>query len=80
MRLLIAAVAWLALTVSVKGKPADINDSAIVSPELPASLAAYGFFAGGADKPSPALLPYALRTPLVHRLCRKAAFPLSAAR
>lgn len=74
MRLLIAAVAWLALTVSVKGKPADINDSAIVSPELPASLAAYGFFAGGADKPSPALLPYALRTPLFTDYAEKQRF------
>ena len=74
MRLLLAAVATLALAVSVKGKPADVNDRAIVSPEFPASLAAYGFFAGGANKPSPALLPYALRTPLFTDYAEKQRF------
>lgn len=74
MRLLLAAVATFALAVSVKGKPADVNDYAIVSPEFPASLAAFGFFAGGADKPSSALLPYALRTPLFTDYAEKQRF------
>ena len=74
MRLLLAAVAALALAVSVKGKPADVNDAAIVSAEFPASLSAYGFFSGGADRPSPALLPYALRTPLFTDYAEKQRF------
>jgi uncharacterized repeat protein (TIGR03806 family) len=74
MRLLLAAVATLALAVSVKGKPADVNDAAIVSAEYPASLSAYGFFTGGADRPSPALLPYALRTPLFTDYAEKQRF------
>lgn len=74
MRLLLAAVAALALAVSVKGKPADVNDAAIVSAEYPASLSAYGFFSGGADRPSPALLPYALRTPLFTDYAEKQRF------
>lgn len=74
MRLLLAAVAALALAVSVKGKPADVNDAAIVSAEYPASLSAYGFFTGGADRPSPALLPYALRTPLFTDYAEKQRF------
>lgn len=74
MRLLLAAVAGLALTVSVTGKPADVNDAAIVSAEYPASLSAYGFFTSGADRPSPALLPYALRTPLFTDYAEKQRF------
>lgn len=64
MRLLIAAVAGLALAVSVKGKPAQIDDAAILSADSPPLLSSFGLFNGGADKPSAALLPYDLRTPL----------------
>lgn len=74
MRLLLAAFAGLALTVSVKGKPAEISDAAIVSAENPALLSAFGFFEGGADRPSPKLLPYELRTPLFSDYAEKQRF------
>lgn len=64
MRLLVAAVAGLALAVSVKGKPAQIDDAAILSADNPPLLSSFGLFNGSADKPSAALLPYDLRTPL----------------
>jgi hypothetical protein len=57
MRLLLAALAFLALSVSVKGKPAAIDAAAITAPAYPPLLSQFGFFAGGADRPSPALLP-----------------------
>lgn len=74
MRLLLAAVACLALAVSVKGKPAGVNEVAIASTENPALLSAFGFFQGSADRPSPVLLPYALRTPLFTDYAEKQRF------
>ncbi|MBK6706381.1 MAG: hypothetical protein IPG54_02440 [Sphingomonadales bacterium] len=64
MRLLITAVAGLALAVSVKGVPAQVDDAAILSADNPALLSSFGFFNGRAGRPSAALLPYDLRTPL----------------
>lgn len=74
MRLLLAAVACLALTVSVKGTSAQIADNAILSAENPALLSSFGFFEGSATKPSAALLPYALRTPLFSDYAEKQRF------
>lgn len=74
MRLVLAALACLALAVSVKGKAPAIDDAAIVGAENPASLSAFGFFDGGADRPSAALLPYALRTPLFTDYAEKQRF------
>lgn len=74
MRLLLAAVAGLALAVSVTGNPAAISDTAIVAAENPALLSHYGFFTGGADRPSPELLPYTLRTPLFTDYAEKQRF------
>jgi uncharacterized repeat protein (TIGR03806 family) len=74
MRLLLAAATCLALTVSVKGKPAAISDAAILSAENPALLSSFGFFEGGPNRPSAALLPYALRTPLFSDYSEKQRF------
>ncbi len=74
MRLLLAALACLALSVSVKGKPAAIDAAAITAPAYPPLLSQFGFFTGGADRPSPALLPYALRTPLFTDYAEKQRF------
>jgi uncharacterized repeat protein (TIGR03806 family) len=74
MRLLLAAAACLALAVSVKGKPAAISDAAILSAENPALLSSFGFFEGGPHRPSAALLPYALRTPLFSDYSEKQRF------
>lgn len=74
MRLLLAALACLALSVSVKGKPAAIDASVITAPTYPALISQFGFFAGGPDRPSPELLPYALRTPLFTDYAEKQRF------
>ncbi|MGL5837695.1 MAG: SO2930 family diheme c-type cytochrome [Sphingorhabdus sp.] len=74
MRLLLAAVACLALAVSVKGKQAEVNEAAISAPANPALLSEFGFFNGGADKPAAGLLPYALRTPLFSDYSEKQRF------
>lgn len=79
MRLLLAAVAGLALAVSVTGRPpvispAAISDAAIVSANNPALLSQYGFFQGGPHRPSPELLPYTLRTPLFTDYAEKQRF------
>ena len=74
MRLLLAAIACLALTVSVKGTSTQIADSAILSAENPVLLSSFGFFEGSAAKPSTALLPYALRTPLFSDYAEKQRF------
>lgn len=74
MRLVLAALACLALAVSVKGKAPSVDDAAIAAPENPALLSQFGFFDGGPDRPSPALLPYALRTPLFTDYAEKQRF------
>ncbi len=74
MRLLIATVAGLALAVSVKGKPPQIDDAAITSTDNPPLLSSFGFFNGGADRPASALLPYNLRTPLFTDYAEKQRF------
>jgi hypothetical protein len=67
-------VAGLALAVSVKGKPPQIDDAAITSTDNPPLLSSFGFFNGGADRPASALLPYNLRTPLFTDYAEKQRF------
>ncbi len=74
MRLLLAAATCLALAVSVKGGPAQISDAAIMAQDNPALLSSFGFFEGGADRPSSALLSYTLRTPLFTDYAEKQRF------
>jgi uncharacterized repeat protein (TIGR03806 family) len=74
MRLLLAVAACLALAVAVKGKPATVSETAIVSPDDPPLLSSFGFFNGGPQRPSSALLPYALRTPLFSDYSEKQRF------
>ncbi len=64
MRLLLPAlVLFLAAVATAQSRPA-ISDPAITAIANPATLSAFGFFDGGAGKPSPTLIPYSLRTPL----------------
>lgn len=74
MRVLAAAVACLALAVSVKGMSGGISDAAVAGADNPQFLSAFGFFEGGADRPSSTLLPYALRTPLFTDYAEKQRF------
>jgi uncharacterized repeat protein (TIGR03806 family) len=74
MRLLLPALAlFLAAVATAQSRPA-ISDAAITASANPATLSAFGFFDGGANKPSPDLIPYALRTPLFSDYAEKQRF------
>ncbi len=74
MRLLLPALAlFVAAVATAQSKPA-VSDAAILATSNPATLSAFGFFEGGADKPSAALIPYALRTPLFSDYAEKQRF------
>jgi uncharacterized repeat protein (TIGR03806 family) len=78
MRALLAAIACLALALFARSGAAvptgAVSDSAIASAENPPLLSAFGFFKGGADRPSPMLTPYALATPLFSDYAEKQRF------
>jgi uncharacterized repeat protein (TIGR03806 family) len=74
MRLLLPALTlFVAAVAMAEGKPA-ISDAAIVASANPPALSAFGFFDGGASKPSQALIPYTLRTPLFSDYSEKQRF------
>lgn len=64
MRLLLPALALFAAAVAAAQSMPSISDTAIMAKANPPSLSAFGFFEGSANKPSSALIPYTLRTPL----------------
>jgi uncharacterized repeat protein (TIGR03806 family) len=78
MRALLAAFACLALALFARSGAAvpfgAVSDVAILASENPPLLSAFGFFKGGADRPSPALAPYALATPLFSDYSEKQRF------
>lgn len=74
MRLLLPAIAlFLAALVSANAQPA-ISDVAITSEANPPKLSQFGFFNGGADRPSAKLIAYSLRTPLFSDYAEKQRF------
>jgi uncharacterized repeat protein (TIGR03806 family) len=74
MRLVLPALAlFLAAVATAQSEPA-VPDSAITASANPAALSAFGFFEGGADKPSDGLIPYTLRTPLFSDYAEKQRF------
>jgi uncharacterized repeat protein (TIGR03806 family) len=66
MRLLLASCICLMLALIGRSGLAveAVADAAILAPANPPLLSAFGFFKGGADRPSPALANYTLATPL----------------
>jgi uncharacterized repeat protein (TIGR03806 family) len=78
MRALLAAFACLALALFARSGGAvpagAVSDAAILATENPPLLSAFGFFKGGADRPSAALTTYALRTPLFSDYAEKQRF------
>lgn len=74
MRLILPLLACFAAAVATSAKPDDVPDILASNPQNPGSLSAFGFFAGGADKPSPRLIPYALRTALFSDYAEKQRF------
>ena len=78
MRALLAAVACLALALFARSGAAvpsgAVSDAAIMTTEYPPLLSAFGFFKGGADRPSAALTAYSLGTPLFTDYAEKQRF------
>jgi uncharacterized repeat protein (TIGR03806 family) len=78
MRALLAAIACLAFALFARSGAAvptgAVSDSAIASAENPPLLSVFGFFKGGAERPSPMLTPYALATPLFSDYAEKQRF------
>jgi uncharacterized repeat protein (TIGR03806 family) len=74
MRILLSACALFVAAVATSASQPDVSDKAIISQENPAQLSAFGFFEGGADKPSARLVPYELRNPLFSDYSEKQRF------
>jgi uncharacterized repeat protein (TIGR03806 family) len=78
MRWLLASFLCLALVLFARGGQAvpasTISDAAITSSANPPLLSAFGFFNGGADKASPAMISYSLGTPLFSDYSEKQRF------
>jgi uncharacterized repeat protein (TIGR03806 family) len=74
MRILLSACALFAATVASSASQTGVSDVAISTQANPAQLSAFGFFEGGADKPSARLVPYELRNPLFSDYAEKQRF------
>ena len=74
MRLLLPALTLFVAAVATAQTRTAISDAAIMATANPATLSAFGFFDNGAGKPSPALIPYSLRTPLFSDYAEKQRF------
>lgn len=74
MRVLLSACALFAAAVATSASQTDVSDHAITAQNNPAQLSAFGFFEGGADKPSARLVPYELRNPLFSDYSEKQRF------
>jgi uncharacterized repeat protein (TIGR03806 family) len=78
MRWLLASCACLLLVIFARGgvaAPAStVSDAAIIGTANPPLLSAFGFFAGGADRPVAALNGYKLGTPLFSDYAEKERF------
>lgn len=64
MRVILPALALFAAAVATSASQTEMSESAITAQGSPAQLSAFGFFEGGANKPSARLMPYELRNPL----------------
>lgn len=74
MRLLLSACALFAAAVATSASQPGVSVHAITAQENPAQLSTFGFFEGGADKPSARLIPYDLRNPLFSDYSEKQRF------
>jgi uncharacterized repeat protein (TIGR03806 family) len=74
MRLILPFLACFAAAAASSAMPSETPDVLALNPQNPASLSAFGFFAGAPDKPSPRLIAYTLRTPLFSDYAEKQRF------
>ncbi len=74
MRLLLSAVALFAAAVATSASQTWVSDDVVIATANPALLSTFGFFEGGADRPSARLIPYELRNPLFSDYSEKQRF------
>lgn len=74
MRLVLPALALVFAAVATAQSKPVISDAAVTASANPATLSAFRFFEGGADRPSVGLIPYTLRTPLFSDYAEKQRF------
>lgn len=74
MRVVLSALALFAAAVGTSASQPAISESVITELANPPQLSAFGFFEGGADKPSVRLIPYELRNPLFSDYSEKQRF------
>lgn len=74
MRLLLPFMACFAAAVGLATPQGQVSEPQILGSTYPATLSAYGFFDGAANRPSQQLLPYQLRTPLFSDYAEKQRF------
>ena len=74
MRFVVPFVLAFAAAVATSAASDDPAVVAIAGPQNPATLSAFGFFDGGAARPSSRLIPYELRTPLFSDYAAKQRF------
>jgi uncharacterized repeat protein (TIGR03806 family) len=74
MRILLSACVLFAAAVATSASQPRGADIAITNQENPAQLSKFGFFEGGANKPSARLVPYELRNPLFSDYSEKQRF------
>lgn len=74
MRFVLPFLACFAAAVATSATPSGTSENVIESATVPATLSAFGFFDGSAGRPSSALIPYQLRTPLFSDYATKQRF------
>jgi uncharacterized repeat protein (TIGR03806 family) len=74
MRIILSALALFAAAVATSASRPGISEAAITAQTSPPLLSAFGFFKGGADRPSASLIPYELRNPLFSDYSEKQRF------
>ena len=74
MRLLLSACGLFAAAAATSASHSGVSDDVIVAQNNPTQLSSFGFFVGGADKPSARLIPYELRNPLFSDYSEKQRF------
>ena len=74
MRVMLSALALFATAIATAQPQSQIFGAAVTGSANPPQLSAFGFFDGSADRPSAALIPYSLRTPLFSDYSEKQRF------
>lgn len=74
MRILLSTCALFAAAVATSASQPEVSENAVTGAVNPPQLSIFGFFEGGANKPSVRLVPYELRNPLFSDYSEKQRF------